>query len=67
MGIFNSDRPKISLEKLKKSMFERFLSIISILIFVGSVVFLVVMWSYLPAQVPAHYGATGEVTRHGAK
>ncbi|MBU9723693.1 MULTISPECIES: DUF1648 domain-containing protein [Bacillaceae] len=66
MGIFNSNRPKIPLEELEKSAFERFLSIISILIFLGSVVFLVVIWSNLPDQVPAHFGATGEVNRHGS-
>ncbi|KHF38200.1 hypothetical protein LQ50_22585 [Halalkalibacter okhensis] len=65
--MFNSNRPKITLERLKKSAFERFLSIISIFLFVGSVVFLVVMWSELPGQVPAHFGITGEVTRSGSK
>ncbi|QGG47705.1 DUF1648 domain-containing protein [Heliorestis convoluta] len=67
MRTFNSDRPKITLKKIKKSVFERFLSIISILLFIGSVVFLIVMWSKLPVQVPAHFGITGEITRHGSK
>ncbi|WP_420842557.1 DUF1648 domain-containing protein [Halalkalibacter alkaliphilus] len=67
MRIFNTDRPKVTVERLKKSVFERFLSIVSILLFVGSVVFLFVMLSELPGQVPAHFGITGEVTRHGSK
>ncbi|WP_245741861.1 DUF1648 domain-containing protein [Anaerobacillus arseniciselenatis] len=67
MGIFNSDRPKISIKKLKKSVFEQLLSIVSILLFIGSVVFLVVMWSELPVQVPGHFGITGEVTRYGSR
>ncbi|GAE26688.1 hypothetical protein JCM9140_2775 [Halalkalibacter wakoensis JCM 9140] len=67
MSIFHSNRPKITLEKLKKSGFERFLSVISILIFIGSCIFLVVMWDTLPDQVPAHFGITGEVNRFGSK
>lgn len=67
MSNFNTNRPIIPLEKLKKSVFEQFLSIISILLFIGSVIFLIVMWDKLPANVPAHFGITGEVTRHGSK
>ncbi|MDG5788573.1 DUF1648 domain-containing protein [Evansella sp. AB-P1] len=67
MGMFNSNRPKIPLEKLQKSTMVRFLDITSILVFVGSVIFVVIMWSNVPDQVPAHFGFSGEVTRFGSK
>ncbi|PYZ96689.1 hypothetical protein CR205_13400 [Alteribacter lacisalsi] len=67
MSIFHSDRPVIPIESLEKSAWERFFSIISVLIFLGSIVFLVMIWGNLPGQVPAHFDAGGEVTRLGSK
>ncbi|MDS9472070.1 DUF1648 domain-containing protein [Sporosarcina pasteurii] len=36
---------------------------ITIILFVGSLVYLFVSWSTLPDEVPAHYNAFGEVDR----
>lgn len=67
MQTFHSNRPKIDIEKLEKSMFERFFSFLSILIFIGCIIFLLFMWKEIPDKVPAHYGLSGEVDRWGSK
>lgn len=67
MGLFETNRPKVDLKKLEKTTFQRFLSIASLLFFIGSVIFLIVIWGELPDKVPAHYGFSGEVTRYGGK
>lgn len=63
----SDNRPVIDLDKLERSAFERFLSIVSILLFAGSIVFSLVIWKHLPDKVPVHYGFSGEVNRWGSK
>lgn len=36
-------------------------------VFLGMIIFLIVVWKRLPAEVPAHYNAAGEVDRWGSK
>ncbi|ADU32235.1 DUF1648 domain-containing protein [Evansella cellulosilytica] len=63
----NAKRPKIPLEKLEKSTFERVISFLSMLIFLGSLAFLALVWGDIPDRVPAHFNFSGEVTRHGSQ
>ena len=62
MGKIN--RPKIDIPKTK---LEWFFDIVGYIALASMVVFLLVNWSSLPHEVPAHFGATGEVDRWGSK
>jgi uncharacterized membrane protein len=57
-------RPKI---KLPKTKVEWLWDVIGYSIYIGSLIFLIYYWSVLPAEVPAHYNALGEVDRWGSK
>lgn len=57
-------RPKINIPKTKS---EWVWDIIGFLSYFGSIIFLVVLWSDLPEEVPGHFNAVGEVDRWGAK
>src|SRR5699024_10167296 len=35
--------------------------------YLGSILFLIIMWNKIPAEVPGHYNALGEVDRWGSK
>lgn len=58
------ERPKL---KIPKTRFELFFDGVTILLFGLSIVYLVSVWSLLPAEVPAHYNMAGEVDRWGSK
>lgn len=57
-------RPKCKIAKTKN---ECAWDIIGYLFYIGSIVFLISVWSKLPGEVPAHYNAVGEVDRWGSK
>lgn len=57
-------RPKIQIPKTKM---EWFWDTIGYSFYIGSIIFLLFIWNSLPAEVPAHYNALGEVDRWGAK
>jgi len=53
-------RPKIKITKTKG---EWIWDITGYLFYIGSIIFLITIWSKLPAEVPAHYNAADEVNR----
>ncbi|UFU00084.1 DUF1648 domain-containing protein [Radiobacillus kanasensis] len=57
-------RPKIKMSKTKR---EWAWDIIGYTCYLGSVIFLIIIWNMLPEEVPAHYNASGEVDRWGSK
>lgn len=57
-------RPKIKMPRTKNEWIWDF---IGYSFFIGSIIILVVVWSKLPQEVPAHYNALGEVDRWGSK
>lgn len=63
-GIANLERPKL---EIKKTSTEWFWDIIGYASYLCSIVFLISIWSRLPAEVPGHYNAAGEVDRWGSK
>jgi uncharacterized membrane protein len=58
------ERPKIKISKTKS---EWAWDIIGYTFYLGSIIFLIMIWSMLPEEVPAHYNASGEVDRWGSK
>lgn len=62
--LYNHFRPKL---KLKKTTSEWIWDVIGGVAFIGALIFLIVSWSTVPDQVPAHYNAFGEVDRWGSK
>ncbi|SFM00837.1 DUF1648 domain-containing protein [Salibacterium qingdaonense] len=58
------NRPKINIPKTKS---EKGWDFTGYFCFFCSIVFLLLTWSALPEQVPAHYNAAGEVDRMGSK
>lgn len=40
---------------------------LGLLILLGVTVFVLLRWQSIPAQVPAHFGAGGEITAYGKK
>ncbi len=57
-------RPKLD---LPKTISEKLWDVVGYVALIGSVVFLMMVWEDLPAEVPAHYSASGEVNRWGSK
>lgn len=57
-------RPKMDLPKTKG---EWVWNIIGFILYFGSIILLTGVWSQLPAEVPAHYNAAGEIDRWGSK
>lgn len=57
-------RPKL---KLPKTRLEWFLDIVSLAVFVVSIVYILMKWPVIPDLVPGHYDAAGEVDRWGGK
>ena len=53
--------------RIKNSVFDIVLNVVSVLLLIGVVVYLVVRWGSIPEQVPGHFGASGEVTRWDSK
>lgn len=53
--------------KIKRNALDVVEAIVSLLCLVGVVIFLLLMWSRIPDQIPAHYNAAGEVNRWGSK
>lgn len=57
-------RPKL---KIPRTTSEWVFDIIGYTAFIGSIIFLIVIWSSLPEQVPGHFNAAGEADRWGSK
>lgn len=53
--------------KLKKTAFEITLNMLSLLLFIGSMVYLAVIWASLPDKVPTHFNLAGEANGWGHK
>ncbi|MFB9860152.1 DUF1648 domain-containing protein [Salinicoccus siamensis] len=58
------ERPKID---IPKTLTEKIANIIGYGFFIGSLIYVIITFSSLPAEVPAHFGADGEVDRYGSK
>ncbi|HWQ06760.1 MAG TPA: DUF1648 domain-containing protein [Feifaniaceae bacterium] len=53
--------------KPKKSAWGQITETLSLVLVIGTVVYLIVMWRSIPDTIPAHYNAAGEVNRWGDK
>ena len=58
------ERPKL---EIPKTMTEKVANIIGYSIFIGALIYMIITFPFLPAEVPAHFGADGEVNRYGSK
>lgn len=58
------NRPKIH---IPKTPLEFLFDGVALVILISSILYLISVWSSLPAEVPAHYNAAGEVDRLGSK
>ena len=52
---------------MNKHPLDKLMNRLSLLVLVGSVVFLAGYWKQIPAEVPMHYNAAGEIDRWGTK
>lgn len=52
---------------MNKHPLDKLMNRLSLLVLVGSVVFLAGYWKQIPAEVPMHYNAAGEIDRWGSK
>ncbi len=53
--------------KLPRTVFERFLDKVSLIIFLSVLLFVVIEFGSIPNQVPGHYDGVGKVDRWGSK
>ena len=58
------ERPKLKIPRTKS---EWIWDLIGYSFYFSSIILLVIVWSRLPQEVPAHYNALGEVDRWGSK
>lgn len=49
--------------KIEKSKYDIIINLLSLLCLVGTVIFLIISWKTIPAKIPGHYNAAGEVDR----
>ena len=49
--------------KIKKNKYDIIINFLSLLCLVGTVVFLIISWKTIPAEIPGHYNAAGEVDK----
>lgn len=52
---------------MNKHPLDKLMNRLSLLVLVDSVVFLAGYWKQIPAEVPMHYNAAGEIDRWGAR
>lgn len=57
-------RPKIT---VPKTTAEKVWDVVGLTFYVGTIILLLINWSNLPSEVPAHYNVLGEVDRWGKK
>ncbi|SDL06549.1 DUF1648 domain-containing protein [Lacicoccus qingdaonensis] len=57
-------RPKLD---IPKTAAEKVYNIIGYSIFTGALVYAIITFPFLPAEVPMHFGSAGEVNRYGSK
>lgn len=53
--------------KPKKTVWNRITETLSLILMIGTIVYLILMWKSIPDTIPAHYNAAGEVNRWGDK
>lgn len=52
---------------MKKNVVDYILIVLAVVMAVGTAVYVAVSWESIPASIPLHYGAGGEVTEYGKK
>lgn len=52
---------------MKRHPLDKLMNRLSLLALLGTAVFLAVYWRHIPARVPMHYNAAGEIDRWGDK
>jgi uncharacterized membrane protein len=52
---------------VRHSVFSFITTIIALILLLGTTIYLIVVWSSLPDQIPGHFNAAGEVTRWDSK
>lgn len=52
---------------MKKSLLDKSLNRLCLLILLGTAVFLTLYWKSIPPEVPMHYNAVGEIDRWGSR
>ncbi|MEF2292773.1 DUF1648 domain-containing protein [Virgibacillus dokdonensis] len=60
----SSKRPQMKIPKTRE---ERIWNAIGYTIFLGTIIFVIWVWKYIPNEVPAHFNSAGEITRWGSK
>lgn len=53
--------------KLSYTRFQKALEFITVIILLGTFIYLILSWGKLPDKIPAHYNAAGIVDRWGSK
>ncbi|MFD1707709.1 DUF1648 domain-containing protein [Siminovitchia sediminis] len=58
------NKPKVD---IPKTVFEKVFDGVGFIVFTGWIIYMIVIWNDLPAQVPGHYDGAGNITRMGSK
>lgn len=58
------EKPKLAIPKTRA---ERIANIVGYIIFVGTLIYVIIIFFSLPSEVPGHFGVKGEVSRYGSK
>lgn len=51
----------------KKTKYEIAVNVVSLLLLIGTLIYLGINWTTIPEKIPGHYNASGEVDRWGNK
>lgn len=55
------------MNKIKRTKYQMFLNILSLLVLIGTTLYLIIYWDSIPQKIPGHYNGSGIIDRWGNK
>lgn len=54
-------------DRIPDTRFHKVIKLVTLVILIVMIIYPVIMWSTLPAKLPMHYNASGEIDRYGSR
>lgn len=55
------------MNKIKATKYQTVLNILSLLVLIGTILYLIIFWNTIPQKIPGHYNGNGIIDRWGNK
>lgn len=53
--------------EIPETKYHRVINLLSLILLIGTFVYLLIAWKHIPDKIPGHYNAAGEIDRWGGK